>query len=439
MRLVGRRAGWWLTGLAVLVALACLVWWLAAGGTRGAAIAGALAAVTGLVAAGGAVWPLLRAARPADGGSQPSSTRPEVRNELPAVPGTRVPPGAGTPYSSMLRDLCVARNAVPDVGGRATSAMTMRRPRGRSHALPVRLRGQIGLWGPPDSGKTCFLSALNAAVAQTVPPWTLVGATEASTAWITQCTADMIGARIFPSRTDMGEEYEIRALLSGEVDIPVKHFVQRRADRLSVQLELSILDVGGEYFVGQHGMPNHLVEYLAACDGIAFFFDPTHQSALEEYEYFQRAVAQFEHELQLRHALHDLRLPHRVAVCIAKYDEPEVLEVARKGDHLVVRQDDPYGFPRVADERAEAFFEELCTGSVGGEASLLGHAIRRYFHSDRIRYFAVSSIGFYVDHTKRFDWDNYYNVLEKYHHIRGQICPVNVLEPLLWLTGPGPG
>ena len=96
-------------------------------------------------------------------------------------------------------------------------------------------------------------------------------------------------------------------------------------------------------------------------------------------------------------------------------------------------------FPRVAADRAEDFFKKLCMKSSGesdGSASLLSTAIGRYFHPNRTRYFAVSSIGFYLDSLMHFNPNDCYNIMnaDSYSRkLRGDIHPINVLEPLLWL------
>jgi hypothetical protein len=117
-----------------------------------------------------------------------------------------------------------------------------------------------------------------------------------------------------------------------------------------------------------------------------------------------------------------------------------VFEAAQRGGYLATEPLGSDGFPRVPEDRAQAFFEELCKTSSNSQASLIIHSIKRYFHPDRVKYFATSSIGFYVDHQKGFNSSDCCNRIsdEKRHEpqVRGEINPINVLEPLLWLQAP---
>jgi hypothetical protein len=137
--------GWrrWIAGMAALTALGCLTWWLVEGGTRGAEIAGDLAAPAGVIAAAAAIWPFLRPGVPA---GRPART----------IPKGQISTMATSPASAQApRRL---RSYVPGSG-----------------APPVRRSGQVVLWGPRASGKTCYLAALNTAIAEAVPPWALGG------------------------------------------------------------------------------------------------------------------------------------------------------------------------------------------------------------------------------------------------------------------------
>jgi TIR domain len=311
-------------------------------------------------------------------------------------------------------------------------------------AYPIHLAREIGLWGPPASGKTCFLAALNTAVAQASPAWSIAGADEASTAKLSELTASMVRRREFPLATQGIEGF--LWVMTGELEFNVRRGIRHRRGRVPVQLDLSILDVGGEAFFDANmdmSFSNDMVDNLAACDGIIFFFDPEREAACgDAIEHFQKAVARLEQRLQISGGLDGSRLPHHLAVCVAKFDEPSVFDAAKEGGHLVMRPDDRHMLPRVADERAEDFFKQLCRRSSTGSSSLLYHAIKRYFHPARTRYFAVSSVGFYLNPSMHFDIDDYYNLAPTPAHarrpmLRGDIYPINVLEPFIWLAAPG--
>jgi hypothetical protein len=401
----------WALGGAACAALGCTAWWLVAGGVLGAATAGALSAVAGVVAAIAAVLPLVRKSKSADSNSREAPISAGVNAELRAVAPVLV---------------------------RATI-----KPQKYDRLRPVRMSEQVALWGPIASGKTCFLTALSVAAAQTDPPWSLFGLTPPDSSFLTSCTADLIGRRQLPALTDSFGPHSFRGVLKGEVAVEIRRSVGRRFIRLPVRLDLSIHDFAGELFRNDYYQEftndDTLIDYLAACNGIVFFFDPLHADGNREsiFEYFQVVVNKLETRLRAGDGLDGSRLPHRVAVCIAKYDHPRILEIARNGGYLMTGENGDLVLPpRIADDRAEAFFNELSRRSPDGGAALFSHAVRTYFHPDRIRYFAISSLGFHLGPSGEFDWEDYYNIeAPETSKIRGNIYPMNVLEPLLWLGG----
>jgi len=65
------------------------------------------------------------------------------------------------------------------------------------------------------------------------------------------------------------------------------------------------------------------------------------------------------------------------------------------------------------------------------------HYIARYFRPDRTRYFITSSIGFYLaSETAQFNEQDTENAMEVNGNntLRGRIYPINVIEPILWLS-----
>ena len=133
------------------------------------------------------------------------------------------------------------------------------------------------------------------------------------------------------------------------------------------------------------------------------------------------------------------RLPHYVAVCVTKFDEARVLKTAERLN-LTTDQSDPYGFPRVDDDDARELFSRLCEVSPSGTADLILHTLEQYFRPERIKYFVSSAVGFYVDPvTGVYNSDDFQNQIPALNHpgsprIRGSIHPINVVEPVLWLS-----
>jgi hypothetical protein len=273
--------------------------------------------------------------------------------------------------------------------------------------------------------------------------------TLAGTEFLSYLTSSMVGRRMLPPLTDSISD--IHVVMTSEIWIDSRNLFQRGPTFREIQVDISVLDTPGEAFAtGDMRLEERPAGYrseevlaaLAASDGILLFFDASAdgshygQSYGVAYENFLNSVAYLEHRMRLTGDLKGSRLPHRVAVCISKYDEPSLFQVAKAGGFLTARPDDPRMFPRVNDDRAEEFFEALCARSSDGSADLYSHAIRRHFHPDRVRYFAVSSIGFRLSASGHFDPADPCNLDYGDGHgppvIRGDIHPINVLEPLLW-------
>ena len=293
-------------------------------------------------------------------------------------------------------------------------------------ASPVRT-SRVAFWGAPGSGKTTYLAALNLAARDARPHWTVRGNTEAGTMALSEWTIDIVRGRRFPYATVGLDHWSF--CMTG------------RPFGSSVQFDLGILDPSGEYFrTDQAGSPRRrdLIDEMQRCDGIVLFFDPLREQGCHDaLDAFKATAAMLEHRLGIRDGE---RLPHHVAVVIVKYDDPLVLAAARSGGYLVSDPEDPHAFPLVADDRAAAFLDELYRQSNPGSGDLYRRSIEAYFYRERIRYFTVSSVGFHLDRPGAFDWDDYYNIVRLGSGpdamIRGDIRPVNVLEPMLWLAAP---
>ena len=286
----------------------------------------------------------------------------------------------------------------------------------------------VTLLGTSGSGKTTFLAALNVALTLN-PEWILKGANEASTRALTDMTKTLVGGNFPPPTLGMDK---IDLALSGELQAE-GGLIRRRPVRLQVGLGLEVIDSSG-MLLGQDSMDRagtlDLMGCLKASTGIILFFDPL--SPDDAYSRFHPIAAQLEARVDSVG-----QLPHRVAVCATKLDHPSIHSLALQGGYLVTDDADPNGFPRVPEDRAKAFFGELC--APWPQARLFQHAIRRYFRSDRTRYFTLSSIGYYMCPSLRFDASDYANTVPGQFgavRLRGAPNPVSVIEPLAWLVAP---
>ena len=298
----------------------------------------------------------------------------------------------------------------------------------------------LTMWGPPSTGKTTFLAALSVALIRRGPVWRVVGDSEDSARRLIELTTALTDAREFPPATEGIGHY--RWTLHGRVKRRDKRqwwFGTRLKDE-DVSFSLNLVDPQGKLAsssMQDRSAQGDLVANLESSNGIIFLFDPIRE--FERSDAFEHTFGVLEQLAQRGKNRPGKRLPHYVAVCMTKFDEVKVIATAEKLG-LLDYDTEPPGFPRVADQDARELFAELCNVSRNGNAELVLPLLEQHFQPDRIRYFITSAIGFYVDPRKgRFDPDDYQNRVQPdpanpEARIRGAIYPINVVEPVLWLS-----
>jgi energy-coupling factor transporter ATP-binding protein EcfA2 len=327
---------------------------------------------------------------------------------------------------------------------------------------PRRSMGRIGLWGPPTSGKTTYLAALNMAVLQyRERQMRLFGTDDDSTAFLRVNTASLTRDRVFPEATTMGKQLSWVLSMDQEIQVPKKPF-GKKSVTVPVDINLDLLDEPGARFSdvpaeaagSGESDPNlfddedederpsdpsrEVMDQLSGCDGLMLLFDPTREwEKGDMFNYTQGTLLEIAQRRMRGRAEADGRLPHYVAVLVTKFDHPDVYRRAKQGGYRTQSPDDPHFFPRVPDEFAEEFFVNLVKESPRGNAELLPNALRNFFRPERIQFFVTSAIGFYLRKgASRFQEQDFMNVVSTgsgKFQIRGSIHPVNVVEPLLWL------
>lgn len=306
--------------------------------------------------------------------------------------------------------------------------------------MPRQLR--IGLWGALSSGKTTYLAALNIAATRWNGSrhWIMNGADGVSSDRLVEWTDLLMRQRAFPPATSGPENLLFRFTgLDGE---------QRRQSRwarrpVPPQRQAFELDVPGGWYRDQplrddskaSSSEKGLIDHLERCGGIIYLLDPVHDVREgDAFALFHRTLERLARRMLEQVRYREARLPHHVAVCITKFDRPEVYKLARRYG-LTTRSELPPGMPYVPDEHAEEFFRLLCDSS-RGNADMVRAALANHFDPAKIRVFVTSAVGFYVGERRRFrpnDYANVENGASGHDHIRGKVYPINVLEPLLWL------
>ena len=299
------------------------------------------------------------------------------------------------------------------------------------------------MWGPPSTGKTTFLAALSIAFDRQRDNynWTVTGADEASEKKLRNLENALIRDRCFPNATQ-GIEHN-RWVLTGRVlrTIPRRWWFGYGQREETVRIFLDLVDASGGIagpanFEGR--LRSNLIGNLADSSGIIFLYDPVREfDQGDAFDHTSGVLSQLVQWMADSRGLADGKLPHYVAVCITKFDDIRVLAMAEKLE-LLSYDPDPPKFPKVSDDEARDLFAELCSVSLGGGADRMMRTLEQHFRRERIKYFATSAIGFYLDpRIGIYDPEDSKNVLPESHlkspQIRGPVHPINVVEPLMWL------
>jgi hypothetical protein len=327
-------------------------------------------------------------------------------------------------------------------------------PFGSPPPFPAVPAVHMGLWGPPQSGKTTFLAALKIAATEWRGSghWIMNGVDDDSSEFLIESTDLLSRESTFPSATVASRPLAFR--FNGTESVVDPANARRPAQLQRVAFDLEVLDVPGDRFDVRRPVradakidddedvpvpdtradaDEQLIGHLADCKGIVFLFDPVRNARKgDAFQYFHRVIEKLSRTIYNQLPYQDPRLPHHVAVCVTKFDDPEVYQLARRFG-LTMNSEYHYGQPYVPDIYGYEFFRRLC--AMDGGANLLHSALGQYFHPERIRVFITSAVGFYIGPSQRFrpyDHDNVYRDDGK-DRIKGDPHPINVLEPIVWL------
>ncbi len=322
---------------------------------------------------------------------------------------------------------------------------------------------KISLWGPPNSGKTTYLAALEQAVTRadrSVGRWNIFPENEPSEKLLTDWSHRLVSNQKFPDRTGPDEAIPLKWLFVGDLtgsQYEKKRLGRRRRPgRSESRFLLDLVDVSGEAYGYDPGNANispatqRALSHLAEADGIIYLFDPMGEredrSAAKYVNSTLRRLSRL-----MRDQLVGNRLPQQISVCVTKFDHAELFFQARRLGLVNYGGD---GMPRVLDEHAEQFFDSLCKGDFWSDDDMESHAsaafvrdqLHSYFHPDRIKYYVISSIGYWrppgwnpmtsARPGFQFNPDDFANIFvdeDGERKIRGIIHPINVLEPLISL------
>ena len=291
--------------------------------------------------------------------------------------------------------------------------------------LPVREDRRIAVLGAPASGKTSFLGAAwTAAVRASAAgePWGVVADDDAAERFIVRQTNHLTTRRRFPDATitSVAFSYHFRAGVPGPVAA-----TGTGSRRLAFRLDF--FDAGGsEFGPRRYGADARLAAHLSGARRLLYLVDPF--GAPGQSDYLRPHLEQLTHVLRGAGRLASGRLPHHVAFCISKFDQPKLFRLARAGGWV---NQNAEGDPCVLPEDAGPFARWLAGRSP--EMADVCRLAADHFLPDRVSWFALSSIGFHRRPDGSIDLDDCSN--EAYDEqgepvLRSPARPLNVLEPL---------
>jgi hypothetical protein len=300
--------------------------------------------------------------------------------------------------------------------------------------IPPRIPPQvITVWGAPASGKTTFLAALNMAVQSMDGGWNITALNDQSAEMLAGLTAELVGKGKFPLATAYPAGYLL--MLQGQVRTTGRRRFRKDPQPQQLQIPLEVVELPDQTMAP---VRDQLIDQMLRSRGILFMLDPRREFEVgDAYERITGVCSRLGREM-INHTGNG-KLPHYLAVCITKFDERQVLDAAQKLDLLTADPSDSSSSPRVKDDDARKFLQYLCEASHSRSGDIVVTALEQYFRPERIKYFVTSAVGFYIDPSSRvFNLNDPQNVINggtsQSIHVRGRVRPINVAEPLLWLT-----
>jgi energy-coupling factor transporter ATP-binding protein EcfA2 len=294
---------------------------------------------------------------------------------------------------------------------------------------------KLGLWGANASGKTTFLAALLLAAQLSENGTWRIDTEDADSKLFMRDQMAALRRREFPAASQTVTElsWVLDGYPGGSLAKLAKSIWVHRGRRVVVRLD--VVDCPGgiydERSTSSGPQLQTVLDHLDAGHGLVYLFDKT-RPLRDSYEFFGAVLNELRSRFRAANRLtRNGTLPHSLAVCVTKLDDPRVFELARRAG-VVHKDPGSASVPSVPEENAERLFHSL---AADGAEDLIVRSIANNFEPSRVRYFGTSAVGFLLGRRGVFNPNDYTNVntVNGAGRIRGDVRPINVLEPLLWL------
>jgi hypothetical protein len=376
----------------------------------------------------------------------PQEQTPATYRPVPSESDPRATNGARCDETSRFRSLDASRWR-PEYDEQAESdqhnpSMSSRPAPAAAAAPPSVGEVRLGLWGAPLSGKTTFLASLTMAVQEPVRgySWRMSGRDDPSTKFIIDTATDFVEHREFPDATKTLST--LRWKITGVVETPKRRRFRRvkAHSEPDVSFVFEVLEAPGGATANRVDAPfrAEVQEHLRSAKGIVYLFDPVAAATAGEndpssFTFFFAMLQRLTSSMDRSDELVQGHLPHYVAVCVTKFDDPLIFKPAMKAGYVVQSTSD--SLPQVPEHLAEEYFRFV---GKDDRSKRVRQLLGRYFLPERVRYFATSAAGFHLDENGAFVVGDFENTRADEAHpgrklLRSAPSPINVLEPIVWL------
>src|SRR5688572_19627630 len=140
---------------------------------------------------------------------------------------------------------------------------------------------RIGIWGATGSGKTMYLATLP--VAGLAKQWTIAGITDESIDFSLKAEEALARAELLPGTGQKSDELAFSVGYAETIELPrtwLDRLLRRtRTARRPFGFKLVVQDHPGGAYHAQADIFDNIGDFLSACDGIVYLFDPVREGA----------------------------------------------------------------------------------------------------------------------------------------------------------------